>query len=256
MFTTKPWNCRMDILSQCPILGKKVRSISYCTSCNVIAPSITASKVFKEFVTGVSITCLMSFVYQLKVHQFSDPILVIAGASYITWYFLRNYIMVFHLKAGYYIKCKSVEGKVISIGLISTKVLDSEHKLVIVPNSVLKNEEVMTISEYLYQKVTITVTLNNNKFKISKVMDEIKGVIHTLLRKYSDYLDSRATQISVSSIVISTDENILEFVVGYGIREMTSRKLWDLKNEITLKLHAVVETCEDCERVKIAQELG
>ncbi|TXG62912.1 hypothetical protein EZV62_009906 [Acer yangbiense] len=361
MFTTKPWNCRMDILSQCPMLGKKVRSISVCTRftasfnirspfptfpikverkllngfvvtkssvlplkdqeamyasediaadellkqlpsdtfyslvdvvisipmflrfmklsnesgiwkdilnpiliwlgfqaarhfCNVIAPGITASKVFKQFMTRISITCLMSFVYQLKVHQFSDPVLLVAVASYITWHFLRNYIMVFHLKVGNYIKCKSVEGKVISVGLISTKVLDSEHKLVIVPNSVL---EVMTISEYLYQKVTITVTLNNNdKFKIRKVVHEIEGVIQTLLRKYSDYLDNRATHISVSAVVFSTDENILEIVTGYGIREMRSRKLRDLNDEITLKLLAAVEACEDCECVKITQELG
>ena len=78
----------------------------------------------------------------------------------------------------------------------------------------------MTISEFQYQKVTITVTLNNNKVKMRKVMDEIKGVILTLLRKYSDYLDNVATRISLSSIVTSTDENILELVVGYGIREM------------------------------------
>ncbi|KAK1559049.1 hypothetical protein Q3G72_010014 [Acer saccharum] len=39
--------------------------------CNVSAPGITASKVFKQF-------CLMSFVYQLKVHQFSDPVLLLA----------------------------------------------------------------------------------------------------------------------------------------------------------------------------------
>ncbi|KAK2642301.1 hypothetical protein Ddye_024064 [Dipteronia dyeriana] len=87
---------------------------------------------------------------------------------------------------------------------------------------------------------------------------EIKGAIQTLLRKYSDYLDHRATQISVFPMVISTDENILEFVVGYGIREMRSRKLWDLdlNDEIMLELHAVVKACEDCTHVKIAREVG
>ncbi|KAK2642312.1 hypothetical protein Ddye_024075, partial [Dipteronia dyeriana] len=31
MFTTKPWNCPMDILPQCLMLGNKVRSLSICT---------------------------------------------------------------------------------------------------------------------------------------------------------------------------------------------------------------------------------
>ncbi|KAK2642311.1 hypothetical protein Ddye_024074 [Dipteronia dyeriana] len=59
--------------------------------CNVIAPGITESKVFKQFVTGISITCLMSFVYQLKVHQFFDPV-VIVGGEWFDLLYLFNYI--------------------------------------------------------------------------------------------------------------------------------------------------------------------
>ncbi|KAK2650248.1 hypothetical protein Ddye_017737 [Dipteronia dyeriana] len=76
MMLSKELGIRKDILNPILIwLGPQAAR----HFCNVIAPGITESKVFKQFVTRIGITCLMPIVYQLKVHQYSNPHLVIAG---------------------------------------------------------------------------------------------------------------------------------------------------------------------------------
>jgi MscS family membrane protein len=139
-------------------------------------------------------------------------------------------------RIGEWIKVNGVEGTVEDIGMRTTKIRSFGKSLITVPNQIIANNPIENFSRRGVRriKMRIGLTYNTNEKQITKIVEELKYMLHT------------HENISQKETLIVNFESFGDSGLNIFIYTFTSTSNWlkylDIREDVHLKIMNIVES--------------
>jgi len=140
------------------------------------------------------------------------------------------------IRIGEWIKVNNVEGTVEAIGMRTTKIRSFNMSLITVPNQIVANNPIENFSRRGIRriKMRIGLTYNTNEKQITKIVEEIKYMLHT------------HEGITQKETLIVNFESFGDSALNIFIYTFTSTSNWlkylDIREDVHLRIMKIVET--------------
>jgi small-conductance mechanosensitive channel len=187
-------------------------------------------------ISWISLVILLVFAFivalGVAIREFFTSISIIAAAIAILSkdYFsnaINGMILMFNnqVSIGDYVKISDQKGKIINITLMNVHLMNEEGDLVLVPNAVFLNTQIVNFTKGDTRKAQLELEMEPSMLKDMKLVDEI---FRKALTGFEEYVQPgtfriRIARVSTESVTIKLSVNLIE---SDWERERQIRRKW------------------------------